>query len=113
MYHGHTKIPVRVIEVQTDPPPVPPEKITMEIEIQTNFPEEEVTSTSTTGTATPQGEGIESLVSSSTILPPIPKPHIESLSLGGEDEPPTYNQIAAQITEEEKERRIVNEAFAR
>lgn len=100
------------MEVQTDPPPPSPKRVTTEMEIQTDFPEDE-SIPATTGTATPQGEGLESLASSSsTILPPTPKPHTRSLSLG-EDEPPTYNQVAAQRAEEEKERRVVNEALAR
>lgn len=82
----------------------------MEVEIQTEVP-----TPMSTGTATPnQGEGLESLASSSsTILPPTPKAHVRPLSLGGEDEPPTYNQVAAQRAEEDKERRVVNEALAR
>ncbi|KXN81216.1 hypothetical protein AN958_05731 [Leucoagaricus sp. SymC.cos] len=109
------EIPVRVFAIQTDPPPASPKKVTTEMEIQTDLPEEDESGTTSAGTETPiQGEGIESLASSSsTILPPTPKPHTRSLSLGGEDEPPTYNQVAAQRAEEEKERRIVNETLAR
>jgi len=86
----------------------------MEVEIQTEVLQEESTPVQT-GVATPiQGEGLESLASSSsTILPPTPKAFVRSLSLGGEDEPPTYNQVAAQRAEEDKERRVVNEALAR
>jgi len=86
----------------------------MEVETQTEVLQEESTPMQT-GTATPiQGEGLESLASSSsTILPPTPKAFVRSLSLGGEDEPPTYNQVAAQRAEEDKERRVINEALAR
>ncbi|KAJ3564128.1 hypothetical protein NP233_g8499 [Leucocoprinus birnbaumii] len=108
------EIPIRTFAAQTDPPPPPPpKKITIEMEIQTEE-EESISTTTTTGTATPvQGEGVESLASSSsTILPPTPKAHNRTLSSEG-DEPPTYNQVAAQRAEEEKERRIVNEALAR
>ncbi|KAF5359695.1 hypothetical protein D9756_003571 [Leucocoprinus leucothites] len=109
------EIPIRTFAIQTDPPPASPKKVTIEMEIQTETiaEEEDHTAATTTGTATPvQGEGIESLASSSsTILPPTPKAHARTLS--SEDEPPTYNQVAAQRAEEEKERRIVNEALAR
>lgn len=83
----------------------------MEIEIQTDAYISEPEASTSTGLEIPT-PGEESLASSSsTILPPTPKPRPLSLSL--EDEPPTYNQVAAQRLEEEKERRRVNEVLSR
>lgn len=90
--------------------------MTIEIEIQTDTLEEEpqVEESAQAGTETPTQEGEESLASSSsTILPPTPKAHTRSLSLSAEDEPPTYNQVAAQRLEEEKTRRVVSDALSR
>ncbi|KAF9444455.1 hypothetical protein P691DRAFT_341899 [Macrolepiota fuliginosa MF-IS2] len=103
--------PTYTLAVQTDPEPepVPLVKVTMEIEIQTDEqPEPVVPSGVDTPPVTQEGE--ESLASSSsTILPPTPKAHTRAL----EDEPPTYNQVAAQREEEEKARRVVSDTLSR
>ena len=101
--------------MQTDPPPkiikssfsvqteTPPElkrlpatpRITMEMEIQT----EEVEDEEPSRTFSPQLESMAS--SSSTIVPPTPKPQAKALDHQHSDEPPAYNQITSDRDERE------------
>ncbi|TDL25535.1 hypothetical protein BD410DRAFT_813313 [Rickenella mellea] len=71
---------------QTDKQPAPPPRITLEIETQTDIPER-------SRSATPDTEMTSS---SSTILPPTPKPATSPLK--GE-EPPSYSQVDEEARE--------------
>jgi len=78
------KAPISFTFIQTDPEPSPPQKIFVEMEIQTDEIDAEA---STSG----QHEGEESMASSSsTLLPPTPKPSVEQLH--PHDLPPTYDR---------------------
>lgn len=80
------KVPCDIIAVQTDPE-LP--RITSSIEIQTDEPESEV-SRSVSPQVTPEDD--EALASSSsTVLPPTPKGHLDSPHLN--DAPPSYNFV--------------------
>lgn len=77
--------PVTSILVQTDPEPTPPQKIVVEMQVQTD--EIYADEASSSG----QNEGEESMASSSsTLLPPTPKPPLEQLH--PPDLPPTYDR---------------------
>ncbi|KAF4614089.1 hypothetical protein D9613_007473 [Agrocybe pediades] len=101
--------PVKVsFEVQTDeipqPKPVPPPlpRITMEMEIQTDIIEEEPQpAQAAEPSRSPSPVQFESMASSSsTIVPPTPKPLTKQLE--ALDEPPAYNQVTEADQEEEK-----------
>ena len=71
--------------IQTDPEPSPPQKILVEMQVQTDEIDADEAS------STDQHEGEESMASSSsTLLPPTPKPAIEQLH--PHDLPPTYDR---------------------
>ena len=71
--------------IQTDPGPSPPQKVFVEMEVQTD--ETDVDEASSSG----QHEGEESMASSSsTLLPPTPKPSVGPLHL--HDLPPAYDR---------------------
>jgi hypothetical protein len=90
---------VTSFSIQTDPPPQPAPRVTMEIEIQTDSLDEE-----------PQSAEEEPLASSSsTISPPTPKASTEPLQ--SQDLPPTYAQV--QEDREELERRVAGETLAK
>lgn len=73
------------ILIQTDPEPSPPLKIVVEMEVQTD--ETDIDDASSSG----QHEGEESMASSSsTLLPPTPKPSVEQLR--PHDLPPAYDR---------------------
>lgn len=79
--------------VQTDPPPQPIPRVIIDVEIQTDSPEPEL-SPESTRSSSPLDEEEEALASSSsTVLPPTPKgepfPHPPDL-------PPSYTQITSQ-----------------
>jgi hypothetical protein len=77
--------PISSILVQTDPEPSPPQKIVVEMEVQTD--EIDADEASSSG----QHEGEESMASSSsTLLPPTPKPSVEQLH--PHDLPPAYDR---------------------
>jgi hypothetical protein len=79
------EIPVASIFIQTDPEPAPPQKIVVEMEVQTD--EVDADEVSSSG----QHKGEESLASSSsTLLPPTPKPSHEQLQ--SNDLPPAYDR---------------------
>lgn len=80
-----TETPVTSTPIQTDPEPAPPQKILVEMQIQTD--ETDFDDTASNG----QHEGMESLASSSsTLIPPTPKPSVEPLH--PHDMPPTYDR---------------------
>lgn len=80
-----TPVAVASILIQTDPEQTPPQKILVEMEVQTD--EIDVDEASSSG----QQEGDESMASSSsTLLPPTPKPSLEQLH--SHDLPPTYDR---------------------
>lgn len=73
------------ILIQTDPEPSPPQRILVEMEVQTDEIDVDEASSSD------HHEGEESMASSSsTLLPPTPKPSIEQLH--PHDLPPTYDR---------------------
>jgi len=77
--------PISSILIQTDPEPSPPLRILVEMEVQTD--ETDVDEASSSG----QTEGEESMASSSsTLLPPTPKPSVEQLR--PHDLPPAYDR---------------------
>jgi len=77
--------PISSILIQTDPEPSPPQKILVEMEVQTD--EIDIDEASSSG----HHEGEESMASSSsTLLPPTPKPSVEQLH--PHDLPPTYDR---------------------
>lgn len=82
---------VQTLAIQTDPEPLPPPKVTIDTEIQT----EEV-AVETSRSPSPN-ETMAS--SSSTLVPPTPKPAIASLH---PDLPPAYNQVTEQDQDEQK-----------
>ena len=76
---------VSSILIQTDPEPAPPQKIVVDMQVQTD--EIDADEASSSG----QHEGEESMASSSsTLLPPTPKPSVEQLH--PHDLPPTYDR---------------------
>ena len=80
-----TEAPISSISIQTDPEPVPPQKIVVEMQVQTDEIDADEASSSS------QHEGEESMASSSsTLLPPTPKPSVEQLH--PHDLPPTYDR---------------------
>ena len=86
--------------VQTETPPEPKRlpalpRTTMEMETQTEEVEDEEPSRS----PTPQLDSMAS--SSSTIVPPTPKPQTKALDHQHSDEPPAYNQITGDRDERE------------
>lgn len=90
--------PVASILIQTDPEPSPPQKIVVEMQVQTD--EIDVDEASSSG----QHEGEESMASSSsTLLPPTPKPTLEQLHQ--HDLPPAYDrsELEFRIAEAMKE----------
>ena len=77
--------PVNSVLIQTDPEPTPPQKILAEMQVQTDDIDADEASSSG------QHEGEESLASSSsTLLPPTPKPSLEQLH--SHDLPPAYDR---------------------
>ena len=77
--------PVASMLIQTDPEPTPPQKIVVEMEVQTD--EIDADEASSSG----QHEGEDSMASSSsTLLPPTPKPSLEQLH--PHDLPPAYDR---------------------
>ena len=79
--------PVKSTLVQTDPEPVPLQKIVVEMEVQTDEADVDSDGASSSG----QHEGDESMASSSsTLLPPTPKPSVEQLH--PHDLPPAYDR---------------------
>ncbi|TFK36663.1 hypothetical protein BDQ12DRAFT_706206 [Crucibulum laeve] len=90
--------PTRIFAIQTDPEPIPPPRVTIEMEIQTDQVEEEEQLVS----RSPSPQHDESLASSSsTIIPPTPKAQPHHLELPT-DQPPAYNQINTTRNEEEE-----------
>ncbi|KAF9463946.1 hypothetical protein BDZ94DRAFT_1257839 [Collybia nuda] len=91
---------VEAFAVQTDPEPVPPARITTEMEIQTDEVEVEIS-------RSPSPQNVESMASSSsTIVPPTPKAQSSSLEHSHPDQPPAYNQINAEEQEQRDWRNI-------
>jgi len=77
--------PISSISIQTDAVPSPPLRILVEMEVETD--ETDVDEASSSG----QAEGEESMASSSsTLLPPTPKPSVEQLR--PHDLPPAYDR---------------------
>ena len=103
-----TDPPPKVIKssfsIQTETPsepkplPIPPPRITIEMEIQTEETEEEPSRS-----PSPQLNDASSMASSSsTIVPPTPKPQTKALDDHvHSDEPPAYNQITSDRDEQE------------
>jgi len=87
------KITKSSFSIQTETPPepiplpIPPPRITVEMEIQT----EEIAEPSRSPSPQFNDESLAS--SSSTIVPPTPKPQTKALDQEHADEPPAYNQI--------------------
>jgi len=77
--------PVSSVLIQTDPEPTPPQKTVVEMQVQTDEIDADETP------SRDQHEGEESMASSSsTLLPPTPKPSVEQLHQ--HDLPPTYDR---------------------
>jgi hypothetical protein len=85
---------VEAFAVQTDPEPIPIPRVMIEMETQTDEIQEQPS-------RSPSPHTIESMASSSsTIVPPTPRAHVQPLEPPHSDQPPAYNQINPQEQEE-------------
>jgi hypothetical protein len=82
---------VQTLAIQTVPEPLPPPKVTIDTEIQTEEVAVEISRSPS------PDEAMAS--SSSTVVPPTPKPAIATLH---PDLPPAYNQVTEQDQDEQK-----------